>query len=50
VAFSGLSPDYPGVNQLNVVMPEGLSPGNALPLQIRMGGLTTTDQVTVAVQ
>ena len=50
VAFSGLSPDYPGVNQLNVVVPQGVSPGDALPLQIQMGGITTTDQVTVAVR
>lgn len=50
VAFSGLSPDYPGVNQLNVVVPQGVSPGDALPLQIQMGGFTTTDQVIIAVR
>ena len=50
VAFSGLSPDFPGVNQLNVVVPDGAPPGDAVPLQIQVGGITTTDQVTIAVR
>jgi uncharacterized protein (TIGR03437 family) len=50
VQFSGLSPDFPGVNQLNVVVPEGVSPGDALPLQIQLGDITTTDQVTIAIR
>jgi uncharacterized protein (TIGR03437 family) len=49
VDFAGLTPELPGVYQLNVVVPEGAPAGNAVPLQIRVGGITTTDQVTMAV-
>jgi uncharacterized protein (TIGR03437 family) len=50
VDFSGLSPQFVGVNQLNVVVGAGTPTGNAVPIQIRMGDLTSTNQVTVAVQ
>jgi uncharacterized protein (TIGR03437 family) len=50
VDFSGLSPQFPGVNQLNVVIPEGAPRGDAVPLQIQMDAITTSDQVTIAVQ
>jgi uncharacterized protein (TIGR03437 family) len=50
VEFSGLAPEYVGVNQLNVVVPEGVTPGDAVPLQLRVGGITTTDRVTIAVR
>jgi uncharacterized protein (TIGR03437 family) len=50
VDFSGLSPQFVGVNQLNVRVPAGVTPGNTVPLQISIGGLTSTNQVTIAVQ
>ena len=50
VAFSGLAPEFVGVNQLNVVVPEGVTPGDAVPLQLRVGGITTTNRVTIAVR
>jgi uncharacterized protein (TIGR03437 family) len=49
VHFSGLAPEFVGVNQLNVGIPEGVQPGNAVPIQLRMGGITTSDRVTIAV-
>lgn len=49
VHFSGLAPEFVGVNQLNVAIPEGVQPGNAVPIQLRMGGITTSDRVTIAV-
>ncbi len=49
VSFSGLAPQFPGINQLNVVVPPGVS-GPSLPLQIQMNGITSTDQVVIAVQ
>jgi uncharacterized protein (TIGR03437 family) len=50
VAFSGLAPQFVGVNQLNVQVPTGVTPGSAVPLQIKVNGFTTTDQVVVAIQ
>jgi uncharacterized protein (TIGR03437 family) len=46
VLFSGLSPQFVGVNQINVVVPQGVT--GVVPLQISMGGITTSNQVTVA--
>ena len=48
VQFSGLSPQFPGINQINIVVPSGVS-GNAVPLQLRMGGITSSDKVIIAV-
>lgn len=50
VLFSGLSPQFVGVNQINVTVPSGVPAGNAVPLQIAIGGLTSTNQVTMALQ
>jgi uncharacterized protein (TIGR03437 family) len=47
-AFSGLTPQFPGVNQINVVVPSGIT-GNAVPLQLRSGGITSSDKVVIAV-
>lgn len=49
VLFSGLTPQFPGINQLNIIVPPGVS-GNSLPLQIQMNGITSTNQVVIAVQ
>jgi uncharacterized protein (TIGR03437 family) len=48
VLFSGLTPQFPGVNQLNVVVP-GVSAGNSVPIQIREGGITSSAQVVIAI-
>jgi uncharacterized protein (TIGR03437 family) len=48
VQVSGLSPQFVGVNQLNVVVPN-VAPGNSLPLQIAVGGTTTSAGITMAV-
>jgi len=49
VTFSGLSPQFVGVNQVNVVLQPGTPTGDQVPLQIQMGGVTSTDKVTIAV-
>ena len=49
-SFSGLSPFFVGVNQVNVQIPANAPRGNAIPLQIQVGGITTTNQVTIAIQ
>ncbi len=48
VLFYGLSPQFVGVNQLNVIVPDGIDIGN-VPVQISIGGVTSTDKVTMAV-
>jgi uncharacterized protein (TIGR03437 family) len=49
VPFSGLSPQFPGINQVNVIVPK-VGPGNSIPIQIQMNSITSTDQVVIAVQ
>ncbi len=50
IFFSGLSPEFPGVNQLNVAIPADAPVGSAVPLQIEIGGITTSALVTIAVR
>ena len=38
VVFSGILPGFPGVYQINITVPSGAPTGNAVPLQIVMGG------------
>jgi uncharacterized protein (TIGR03437 family) len=49
VVFSGIAPGFPGVYQINIIVPAGAPTGNAVPLQIQMGGITTSNQITIAV-
>ena len=49
VLFSGLAPGDVGVYQLNVVLAPNTPTGNAVSLQIQMGGVTSTDKLTMAV-
>ncbi len=48
VAFAGLSPQFVGVNQINVVVPIVPKAG-VVPLQIKDGDVISTDKVTIAV-
>ena len=50
VVFAGLSPQFVGVNQINVAIPAGTPTGNAVSLQISLGSVTTSASVTIAVQ
>jgi uncharacterized protein (TIGR03437 family) len=49
VFFSGLTPQFPGVNQMNFFVPQ-VPAGNSIPVQLQEGGITTTDKVVVAIQ
>jgi len=49
VVFAGLSPQFVGVNQINVSLPAGTPAGDKVSLQIQVGGVTTSDVVTIAV-
>jgi uncharacterized protein (TIGR03437 family) len=48
VTFSGLSPQFVGVNQLNVTLAPGTPTGNAVALQIQIGS-TNSNLATIAV-
>ena len=49
VVFAGMSPQFVGVNQINVAVPSGTPTGDAVSLQLSLGGMTTTATVTIAV-
>ena len=49
VLYAGLSAELPGVNQVNVVVPAGVTAGNMVPVQIKTGGMTSPERVTVAI-
>jgi len=48
VSFSGLTPGYPGLYQINAVVPSGVS-GDAVPVVVSVTG-QTSPPVTMAVQ
>jgi len=48
VAFSGMSPQFVGVNQLNVEVPN-TAPGDAVSLRIQVGGINSPSSITMAV-
>jgi uncharacterized protein (TIGR03437 family) len=48
IQFSGLSPQFVGVYQLNVVVPD-IVPRDNVPLQLSLGGIATSSSITVAV-
>jgi uncharacterized protein (TIGR03437 family) len=47
IQFSGLSPQFVGVYQLNVVVPN-VAPGDTVPVQLALGGITSP-KLTMAV-
>ena len=47
VAFSGLSPQFVGVNQLNVVVPAGVTAGPGVPIQIQANGMSHTANIAI---
>ncbi|MEX2303862.1 MAG: hypothetical protein WD733_23155 [Bryobacterales bacterium] len=49
LAFSGMSPQFVGVNQINIVVQPGTPTGDAQPLLIETGGLSSRSDVTIAV-
>jgi uncharacterized protein (TIGR03437 family) len=49
VVFAGLQPQFPGVYQLNITIPANAPTGNAVPLQIQVGGVTSPASFTIAV-
>lgn len=50
VLFSGLAPDFVGVNQVNAIVPPDAPTGDAVPLQISTGDVITSSRVTIAIR
>ena len=46
--FSGLT-QYPSIYQINIELDPNTPTGDAIPIQIQMNGVTTTDQLRIAV-
>ena len=50
-SYAGSAPGLvQGVVQINVVVPTGVSPGNAVPIEVTIGGVTSPAGVTVAIR
>lgn len=50
VFFAGMSPEFVGVQQINITrVPETVSPGDAVSLIVEVGELRSRDDVTIAV-
>jgi uncharacterized protein (TIGR03437 family) len=49
VVFAGLSPQFVGVYQINVGIPAGTPTGDAIPIQISLGNVTSSASITIAV-
>ena len=49
VLFSGMAPGFVGLWQINAEVPQDVTPGPAVPLQITAGGVPS-NTVTIAVQ
>jgi len=49
VIFSGLAPGVAGLYQINVTIPAGVTPGNAVPVILTVGNVQS-NTVTIAVQ
>jgi uncharacterized protein (TIGR03437 family) len=50
VSFSGLSPQFVGFYQINVVAPAGVTTGGAVPVQIQTTDGSSSNPVTIALQ
>ncbi len=50
VQFAGLSPSAVGLYQVNVVIPDGVSVGNSVPIVISSGGRSSQTGATIAVK
>ena len=49
VLFAGLTPQFPGVYQINLIVQAGVATGNAVSLVVQTGGVMS-NQTTIAVQ
>jgi uncharacterized protein (TIGR03437 family) len=50
VLFAGLTPQFVGLYQINIVIPEAAVPGAQVPVRIEQGGVMSRGDVTIAVR
>lgn len=50
VLFAGLAPQFVGLYQINIIVPLGVAPGDAVPILIEQGGVMSRDDVTIALR
>jgi uncharacterized protein (TIGR03437 family) len=50
VISAGLSQQYVGVYQVQVVVPDNVPTGSGVPVQIQAGGVTSSEPATIAIQ
>ncbi|MBI3666436.1 MAG: hypothetical protein HY236_09485 [Acidobacteria bacterium] len=50
VLFSGLAPQFVGLNQIDFRLPPGVASGSAIPIRITVAGVESRPDVTIAVQ
>jgi uncharacterized protein (TIGR03437 family) len=49
VQFAGLAPGFAGLYQVNVQVPTGVAPGDAVPVSLSIGGVAA-NTATIAIQ
>jgi uncharacterized protein (TIGR03437 family) len=49
VLYFGAAPGYPGYSQVNFLVPDGVSPGPAVPVRLAYIG-RSSNQVTISVR
>jgi adhesin/invasin len=50
VAFAGMAPGFAGLMQINIVVPEGVTPGDSVPLQIAVNGVASQAGTVISVR
>lgn len=50
ILFSGFTPEFAGLYQINLTIPDGITPSNSVPVVIQMGNTSSPQNVFIAMQ